>query len=167
MRIHVSPPFNDPEDHDAARIGWFRNHILPGLQIIAALLLLLHIAQVDAQTHITTPLGSWHADSSESYHEDNKCVGVEYDGWIAGYYRNSFDEDTAYAGYVWRPLSFGEHIKAGVVGMFVTGYRHDFVVLPTVAIEWKRVAVDFVVGPTLSEKTSWFVGAQLRVRIGE
>lgn len=64
--------------------------------------------------------------SAEDYNERHKLVMVEREGWIAGYFNNSYGEDSFLAGYKWRtefldiPLP---DLETSIIGAATYGYR--------------------------------------------
>lgn len=124
-------------------------------------LVLLVAALPLAALELSVPVGSYHFDRSRDWQEQNYGIGVEYRSWVAGYYRNSYDKDTVYAGYVWRPLQWG-WLRAGLTTLLASGYDSPVLVVPTVSVDGKWLAADFLMAPTLG-KASGFVGMQLRI----
>lgn len=118
-----------------------------------------------ADLFVTLPGASYHADRSQHWNEFNPGIGVERDGWVSGYYRNSYHRNTWYVGHVWRPLELGNYVRAGVIVSAATGYRWPVVAMPTVNVGTRDVSVDIVAAPAAGKTTSGFVAAQLRVRV--
>lgn len=128
--------------------------------------LLLLISSGAAALDVTIPIGSYHFDRDKNWNESNTGIGLVYKDYTAGYYKNSYYKDTFYVGYRWRPLSWGEHVKAGLTVALATGYDSPLLVIPTLSIESKVVSTDFIFAPTLG-KASGFVGMQLRFTIAD
>jgi hypothetical protein len=64
--------------------------------------------------------------SSEDYNERHKLVMGEHNGFIAGYFNNSYDEDSFLAGYKWRLPKFDlpvPNVETSVIGAATYGYR--------------------------------------------
>ncbi|MDQ8023998.1 MAG: hypothetical protein REI94_19325 [Moraxellaceae bacterium] len=119
------------------------------------------IAPPLAALELSIPVGSYHFDRSRDWQEQNYGLGVEHESWVAGYYRNSYDKDTVYAGYAWRPLQWG-WMRAGITALLASGYDSPVLVVPTISVDSKWLGADFLMAPTLG-KASGFVGMQLRV----
>lgn len=130
------------------------------LLILAALLASL---SAQAETTLTVATVSYHGDRSGDWNEKNPGLGVEHNDWLAGYYRNSYDKDTFYAGYAWRPLQVG-YVKAGVIVAAATGYPSPVVALPSVVIEGPKGGVEIIGAPAVGKGTTWFVGLNLRFK---
>ena len=103
--------------------------------IIGVILSLTLLSPVAAQTTI---LGV----HTISYHDhgyfnnNNAGVYIEHNGWTGGYYKNSINQDSVYAGYVLQwPLPVNPVFQsASVMGGVVSGYRsrsyqHDYSVM--------------------------------------
>jgi len=134
-----------------------------------AILLLLATSVAHAETAITVSGFSYHgARDRYTFNEFNPGIGVEHDGYVAGYYKNSWSKPTVYAGYTYRPVELANgHIKAGVTAVAMTGYRYPVGVLPVVEIGSGRVSVETVYKPRMGAGTTWFVATQLRIRLGD
>ena len=121
--------------------------------------------------------GDWIAVSGASVHFErqnefrqwNPGLGWErstadWDGaWMAGYYRNSYDRDTVYAGARWTPIAWGS-IRAGLFGAAISGYWTPIALLPTASIEGRRFGLNVVAAPTVREYVG-YVGVQVKVRL--
>lgn len=132
------------------------------LIVILSMLLVGH-ASADDNLYLTLPLGSYHSDRNAGYNEHNRGVGIEYQSYVAGYYKNSTHQDTFYAGYVWRPIDFG-YVKAGILAGVVTGYQVPLIAVPTINIGTDNYSVDLIFAPKIKDSSA-FVGASLRVKI--
>lgn len=116
---------------------------------------------------LTIPLGSYHFDRSKNWQEKNWGLGVNYRNYVAGYYKNSYNRDSLYIGYHWKPdvLEFNRYLKAGLTMIAVSGYRSSPVLMvPTISVETGDLAADFLIAPTLGKPVG-FVGMQLRFKI--
>lgn len=110
-------------------------------RIIAAAVALLIVAPA---AHAAEPSRLALDISTVSYHteawarrelnQNNPGLGVEYQidpDWsgLAGFYRNSYRRESAYALAAWTPLHlalpFGMHADAGIAAGLVTGYRRN------------------------------------------
>jgi hypothetical protein len=112
---------------------------------------------------------SHHFKHREEFRAANPGLGWErptdeYGGtWMAGYYRNSYDRDTVYAGLRWEPLRWGP-ARLGVFAGLASGYWTPVVALPMLSIEAGRVGINLVAAPTVGEYIG-YVGAQVKVRV--
>lgn len=129
-----------------------------------ALLLLCSVQAASAQTYLTVPGISYHGDRSTRWNEVNPGLGIEHDDIVAGYYRNSFDKDTVYVGYVWRPIKT-RYLRAGLFSAFATGYPVPVLIAPTINVGTDAVSIDIIGAPSVGKGTTHFIGAQLRLRI--
>lgn len=130
--------------------------------MLACCILMTDLSQAQ-DLYVSVPLTSYHADRDAGYNENNLGIGIEYDGFVAGYYKNSIHKDTFYAGYVYRPIEY-KYFKAGVLVGAMTGYAIPVMAVPTVNIGTDDISVDFIFAPAFKD-TSAFVGASLRFRI--
>lgn len=105
---------------------------------------------------VTLPLTSWHKEDKD-YNERNWGIGLEHKqteswSWVGGTYRNSFYEQSYYAGGVWTPLKFEIQevtIKGGFLLGFFSGYENKvmFLTPPVIQIEaFKKWGGDFLIG---------------------
>ena len=66
---------------------------------------------------------SYHFDRSSNFNNDNYGIGYVLDnGVVAGTFRNSLDNQTLYAGYLWR-----FHPRVGLIVGAATGYEYPIV----------------------------------------
>lgn len=112
---------------------------------------------------------SYHFQDTDGYRGDNPGVGWERPDaeiplvWSAGYYRNSYDKDTVYAGARWEPFRW-DHVSLGVFAGLATGYWTPVVALPMMSIEYRRVGINIVAAPTIRDY-SGYVGAQIKFKL--
>lgn len=66
-----------------------------------------------------------HPFSDEEYNENHKLAAIEYDSYMAGYFRNSYDEDALLLGYH-KKFDLSENIEAGIILGGMYGYRDCF-----------------------------------------
>lgn len=131
---------------------------------------LLAMAPAQAQEPrdwITVSGVSWHFQQDRrDWRQVNPGAGLEreYRGtpWVAtaGYFRNSYDRDTFYAGVRWMPWEAGP-FRFGAFGLLATGYPSPVLVLPAVSLQGKQVGANLVAVPNLPGY-SGYVGLQLR-----
>ncbi|HRH75289.1 MAG TPA: hypothetical protein PLM62_19550, partial [Zoogloea sp.] len=81
----------------------------------------------------------------------------------AGYFRNSYDRNTFYAGARWMPLALGP-VRLGAFGLVATGYPSPVLVLPAASVQTGRVGVNLVAIPNLPGY-SGYLGLQLRFAV--
>lgn len=106
---------------------------------------------------------SRHADRSRHWQETNLGIGVEHNGWVAGYFRNSYNRDTFYAGAEWLPVKLGA-VSLGARAALVTGYRETPVLAAAVAqYQPGRVGATLMFIPAISSKHTSVVSASLRI----
>lgn len=134
------------------------------------------VAPVDE--FIDAPGRHWLVLSGVSHHfqperrdwrETNPGAGIEkeFSGtpWVAtaGYFRNSYDRDTFYAGARWMPFALGP-VRLGVFGLLASGYPSPVLVLPAASIQVGRVGANLVAIPNLPGY-SGYLGLQVRFAI--
>lgn len=95
--------------------------------IASALILALALWSANAKAETRLYLGALSQHfSSEDYNERHKLAMVEYNGFVGGYFNNSYDEDSFLAGYKWRtefldlPLP---HLETSIITAATYGYR--------------------------------------------
>ncbi len=128
-------------------------------------------------------LGSHHVRPYRHFDDFNPGIGFECTltpQWATstGYFRNSLDRPSFYAGAVytsqvmhWRWLRLGA--MGGVIsgynfGRFALGAQHrtGLVLAPTVLTEFRRMGINFILIPPIREKYLPFtVGFQLKFRV--
>lgn len=121
-----------------------------------------------ADTSLTLPLASYHFER-RGYCELNPGLGVERGGrdfrMIAGTYRNSLCESSAYIGISYAPLKQGR-LRFGFAGVVFTGYKDRAILtaLPVAAYEERRWGVNLVLVPPKDEFKG-AVGLQVKWRL--
>ena len=114
---------------------------------------------------------STHFERSDEFRRWNPGLGWErptadWDGaWMAGFYRNSYDRDTVYAGARWTPWSWGA-VRLGAFAGAVSGYWTPVAILPMASIEGRRFGFNLVAAPTVREYAG-YVGAQFKIRFDD
>jgi len=113
---------------------------------------------------------SYHFENRDEYRADNPGAGWERPSeeyplsWMAGYYRNSYDRDTFYAGARWEPeLVKWEHVKLGVFVGLASGYWTPVVALPMASFQWGRFGFNLVGAPSIREY-SGYIGGQVKFK---
>ena len=141
-------------------------------------------AQIAPQWWGNLNLGSTHFGGEEeflppgeSFNEFNPGLGVEVQ-WqprhavAAGYFLNSVDEDSLYALYHYTPLQLGRFVRVGGMLGVVTGYPgyNDGGLAPgggfIAKIEGRRVGVNLIFLPEITDVTPNTLGLQFKVRFG-
>lgn len=127
-----------------------------------------------AETSLLVLGHSWHFGSgSEGMNADNYGIGVEYGNgsWFGGAltYRDSFRETAyaAYGGYRYAFTSMGWHGITPVVAVRA-GYIHGSgfngpMVLPTIGLQYKRVAIEAMFIPKVNARTVNVIGVFARI----
>ena len=118
---------------------------------------------------LVASLGSHHF-SSNHYNQHNYGVGFEYPTSVArlaaigGFYDNSFEQTSVYAGLAWTPLGIWR-AHLGFLGGAVTNYSHPVLplVLPTVQFEVGRVGLDVTYAPKVKDGAS-VLGFQAKIK---
>jgi len=85
----------------------------------------LYTANVKAETRLYLGALSQHF-SSEDYNERHKLVMVEHNGFVGGYFNNSYDEDSFLAGYKWRLPNLDlpvPNLETSAIAAATYGYR--------------------------------------------
>ena len=112
---------------------------------------------------------SYHFRDRDEYRADNPGIGWERRdtliplSYMAGYYRNSYDRDTFYAGARWEPLDFGA-VRLGVFVGLASGYWTPVVALPMASIEMGPVGVNLVALPNIRDYAG-YLGVQLKFKL--
>lgn len=144
----------------------------PATLIRAALgaTLCLNLAPAQSADWLVVSGASYHFENRDEYRADNPGIGWEHPDpeipvvWTAGYYRNSYDRDTFYAGGRWMPIEMGSHAKLGAFVALASGYWTPVVAIPTLSLEYESVGLNLVALPTFREY-SGYIGLQLRFRV--
>jgi hypothetical protein len=93
---------------------------------------------------------------------------------MVGNYINSDGERSRYAAYQWRPLHWRPYdvdVSAGIALSVIDGYPRMnnggwfMALLPLLAVEGKRVGVNFSVVPTIKDKVDGAVVLQIKLRV--
>lgn len=144
-----------------------------GILVTAMILLLFSLfnTRADAaETWLTATVASYHHNRERGYNERNFGLGLERkleENWsaIGGWYRNSYDNTSIYAGTAWMPIHRG-YFHFGIAGGAVTGYSHVIgaFAFPTVAVQGKQVGMNIAIVPSLNRPFS-VIGLQLKVNL--
>lgn len=103
------------------------------------------------------------------WRESNPGVGIEKEftgtPWVAtaGYFRNSYDRNTFYAGARWMPLTLGP-VRLGAFGLVASGYPSPVLLLPAASIQAGRFGANLVAIPNLPGY-SGYLGLQVRFAV--
>ena len=131
------------------------------------------------QVWINPGVYSYHFDRNSDNREDNTGFGIEFQitddhMLMAGSYINSADTRTHYGLYAWRPLHWdvsSVRFSAGIAIAAFDGYQSYrdgdwfFAPLPLLAVEWKRVGVNFTLVPKVHDSLDAAIAIQLKLRI--
>lgn len=107
---------------------------------------------------------SSHIKPKRDYNEDNYGIGARArEGWFLGYYRNSVDRDSLYAGREWQWKLAGP-LHVGLLAGAVTGYRHSVApyLIPELVLAGRRMELALVAVPPMAG-VSPVIAAQLRL----
>jgi hypothetical protein len=129
------------------------------------------------QVWVNAGLLSYHLNRNNDYRERNWGLGAEAivapdHALLLGTYLNSENRRSHYFGYQWRPLHWqqqGIDVSAGVAVSAIDGYptmnsgSWFLAPMPVLAIEGKRVGVNLILVPNLSQGVA--IAAQLKLRI--
>lgn len=121
---------------------------------------------------------SRHFDRGKGLREDNVGPGVEValereHVLMAGYFANSNDRRSRYAGYQWRALQWqpaGLQLSLGIAAGVFDGYPNYrgggwFVAaLPVVAVEGRRFGVNVFAVPTIANRLEGAIAVQLKLK---
>jgi hypothetical protein len=114
-------------------------------------------ARADESVWGTITIRSYHSNREPHYHESNPGLGVEVPvakdtRLVTGFYDNSFNHETIYAGASYTPLSAG-NFHFGGVGAFVSGYQHS-IALGAFVIEYEKnnYGANVLFVPKISDK---------------
>ena len=131
------------------------------------------------QVWINPGVYSYHFDRDSDHREDNTGFGVELQitddhMLMAGSFINSGGDRSRYGLYAWRPLHWGVssvRLSAGIAVAAFDGYTDyrdgDWFLapLPLLAVEWKRLGVNFTLVPKVHESLDAAIGIQLKLRV--
>lgn len=92
--------------------------------LLSAFVLLAAIYSANAKAETYVYAGAWsdHPFSENDYNERHDLLGVEHKGVIAGYFRNSYSEDSFVTGYRFK-RAYGD-LEASLIVGATYGYRH-------------------------------------------
>ena len=137
-------------------------------------------AEYSPQVWINPGLYSYHFDRDKNFRDNNIGVGAELlitkdHGVMAGTFINSDRARSNYVAYQWRPLHWQPfeslNVSAGVIAGAFDGYPRMrnggwFVApLPLLAIEGRRVGVNFTIAPNYGNRLHGAVAIQLKLRV--
>lgn len=121
---------------------------------------------------LTLHAGSWH--SSAQFSNDTYGAGLVLDvspkvRVLAGDYRNSYRENTAYAGVAYLP--WGERLKAGGFAAYASGYAQHLGVnaLAGAMVEYRvtdRMRVEVIGIPPLIPHLGGVVSLMVQIKLG-
>lgn len=141
-------------------------------RLILPLLLALSLAPAARAADWLVLSGASHhfQQDRRDWRQDNPGIGFERDSvahpglaWTGGYFRNSYDRHTVYAGARWMPYRFGP-LQLGGYALLASGYPSPVLLLPGFALEGERIALNVVALPNLPGY-SGYLGLQVRLRL--
>jgi len=113
---------------------------------------------------------SYHHQRNKKHNEDNWGLGAEKNltrewTFAAGFYDNSYDQRSVYAGMIWTPIHI-DYVHFGLSGGVVDGYgKHpfSFFLFPVMAVQGKNYGFNIALVPSFH--TSYTViGLQLKAK---
>ena len=131
------------------------------------------------QFWVTSGFRSHHTNNASRYRENNDGIGLEWHvapDWQfnAGHYNNSVGQSSTYWQAGWSPLSLplgaAWRLRAGGSVGIVNGYPRQSgggyfpTLVPMLALEWRRVALNLLYIPTIGGKVDGAVALQLKLR---
>jgi hypothetical protein len=134
----------------------------------------------EQQLWLTSGFRSHHTKNASRYRENNDGIGLEWHvaptwQFNAGHYNNSVGHGSSYWQAGWSPfeMAFGAawRLRAGGSVGIVNGYPRQShggyfpTLVPTLALDWRRVALNLVYIPTVGGKVDGAVALQLKVRL--
>lgn len=128
-----------------------------------------------AQTWVNAGFYSQHFQRDKGLAASNPGLGFEYrysthSALTAGRFHNSDGQMSNYAGFVYQPLSLGG-LRLGAVLGAIDGYPRMRaggwfpLVVPVVALEYKRVGFNLVLVPSYKDRLSGAVSLQLKLSL--
>lgn len=146
-------------------------------KILLALIAMLPLSAL-ADTQILSGFETYHLHNNSKLNDNNYGIGIEHNGWVAGYYYNSYRKDSFYVGHEW--WTKNPHWNLGLEVAAVSGYdnktfaklegtKHpvDFTLAPEVSYTQGRFTVAAIVAPPISGETNGNVSIQFRVKAGK
>ncbi len=91
------------------------------------LLLILMFVSMNSygETYLTLNLASKHFSADKyNYNEENFGIGLNYNNYLIGQYKNSFNKNSVYAGYQLQKR-VNKHLAYGLKAGLVTGYTDE------------------------------------------
>ena len=141
--------------------------------VAACVLALAPVSSAFAHDWLVISGAAYHFERRDELLGNNPGIGWERPDdeipvvYAAGYYKNSYDKDTFYAGGQWMPFSWGTpegfNAQLGAFGGLASGYWTPVVVIPMLKLAYQRVGINIVALPTVGDYAG-YVAAQLRFR---
>jgi hypothetical protein len=146
--------------------------------------IVLALTAVTAQADNTEVWGAamvraYHSDRTKGYNENTLGLGFELRPEdanfrvVAGFYNNSYNRNSVYAGVTWLPIQVGD-LKIGAMAGIISGYpRYDYHFGPVgaavVAYESGRYGANVMIVPPVPDGVTaapgtWTFGFQLKRR---
>ena len=132
-----------------------------------------------AETSLTTGFKTYHFHNNSTLNDNNYGLGLEHNGWIAGYYDNSYRKNSFYVGHEWKTNN--PHWNLGLEVAAVSGYdnktfskleggtSHPICVsiAPEIMFTEGRFTLAAVVAPPISGETNGMLSFQARWKVGK
>lgn len=149
-------------------------------KLLLTIVAILMVSPAFADTEILSGFETYHLHNNSKLNDNNFGLGVEHNGWIVGYYDNSYRKDSFYVGHEWFH-DFSEHVAIGVEAALITGYDNKTLakfegntkhpISPTFAPEIKltegKFSAAIVVAPPISGQTNGNISVQFRYKVGK
>lgn len=146
-----------------------KNYPLPLLVALAVCMAMFSTCvMAQAADWLVVSGASWHFEKRYQYRAENPGLGWERNldemplSVMAGFYLNSYNRETVYAGARWEPFRWS-HARLGLFGGVASGYWTPVVTMPILSLEYRRVGINIMAVPTIGEYIGCF-GAQLKFR---
>jgi hypothetical protein len=120
-------------------------------------------------------LYSYHFDRNRDFNAYNVGLGAEYQistvtSITAGFYRNSYYQNSSYVGAYWQPIGVGP-MKLGVVTGMFNGYSNTNnggwfpAVLPALSVEGDLFGCNLLFIPTVPNRVAGSISLQFKMKV--
>lgn len=130
-----------------------------------------------ADLAIVSGFETYHFHNNAKLNDNNYGLGLVYDGWVAGYYYNSYRQNSFYAGHEWF-YHVNSHLALGCEAALITGYDNHTLskwegtnhpisptFAPEIALTQGKFTAVIVVAPPISGETNGNVSVQFRYKV--